>query len=189
MKNYSEERVLNILWDIYYKTTDGKILISYQDFCKEHKITNALFPVLVKHKALEATKVKTGKKGKCPYSYKWNTIKPNIYMTQKLIEELLKINKESGIKYRLKTKELKSELNDSCETKQKLNKEKITTTNQKVFNHFTQTFVDPSDPFNGQQLRPIDFTPTKEEKEENVLVKQQSTRKISILWGLIYIQW
>jgi len=107
MKRYSEEKFMTILWDIYTKTNNGLTMLGYKEFCKSHHITTIVFPTLVKHKVLERTKVKGLTRGKSTYSYKWNTIQPNIYMAKKLMDEIIKINKEGNEKYRLKIQQQK----------------------------------------------------------------------------------
>lgn len=201
MKRYTEERFMTILWDIYSKTANGSKMLGYKDFCKSHNVTTIVFPILVRHKVLERAKVKAISRGKSYYSYTWNTIQPNIYMAKKLMDEIIKINKEGNEKHQLKIKQQKLELLqqqqgtfETVKIKEEQLKvedlqEEIPSNNQKVFNHFTQTFVDPSEPFNGQQVGPFDLITPKEEKEENVSIKQETIRKISICWGLIYIQW
>jgi len=110
MKKYSEERFMTILWDIYTKTNNGLKMNGYKEFCKSHNVTTVVFPVLVKHKVLERTKVPGLGRGKSTYSYTWNTIQPNIYMAQKLMEEIIKINKEGNERHRLKIQQQKLEI-------------------------------------------------------------------------------
>jgi hypothetical protein len=219
MKNtYSKERFMSILWDLYYKTSNGNKMIGYKEFCLNHKVTNAIFPTLVKHKVLQVQKVEEGKtstKGKKCNSYTWVSIHPNVYMAEKLMESIIKFNKEANEKHKEKL-QLKKQENanhfEFCETE--INetgihiknnnvdvtydfvkevdseKEQILSSSYKVFNHLTQTYIDPNDPFYAGISNPVTLntSPVVSEKE-NVPVQQQSTRKISICWGLIYIQW
>jgi hypothetical protein len=197
MKRYTEERFMTILWDIYSKTNNGSKMLGYKEFCKSHNVTTIVFPILVRHKVLERKKVPGSGRGKSYFAYTWNTIQPNIYMAKKLMDEIIKINKEGNAKHQLKLKQQKlaeKRMIDAVEIKEEQLKvedsqEEVSIGNQKVFNHFTQTFVDPSEPFNGQQVGPFDLITPKEEKEENVSIKQKTIRKISICWGLINIQW
>lgn len=202
MKRYSEERFMTILWDIYSKTANGSKMLGYKDFCKSHNVTTIVFPILVRHKVLERAKVQAISRGKSCYSYTWNTIQPNIYMAKKLMDEIIKINKEGNEKHQLKIKQQKLELlqkqQGTFETveiqeeqvKVEDLKEENSSNSYKVFNHLTQTFIDPSDPFYAGISNPVTLStsPVVSEKEK-VILKKQSTRKISICWGLIYIQW
>jgi hypothetical protein len=202
MKRYTEERFMTILWDIYSKTANGSKMLGYKDFCKSHNVTTIVFPILVRHKVLERAKVKAVSRGKSYYSYIWNTIQPNIYMAKKLMDEIIKINKEGNEKHQLKIKQQKLELlqkqQGTFETveiqeeqvKVENLKEETSSSSYKVFNHLTQTFIDPNDPFYAGISNQVTLSssPVISEKED-VPVKQQSIRKISICWGLIYIQW
>lgn len=202
MKRYTEERFMTILWDIYSKTNNGSKMLGYKDFCKSHNITTILFPILVRHKVLERSKVQAVSRGKSYYSYTWNTIQPNIYMAKKLMDEIIKINKEGNEKHQLKIKQQKLELLQKQQgtfetveiTEEQVKVEDLqeekSSSSYKVFNHLTQTFIDPNDPFYAGISNPVTLgtSPVISEKE-NVILKKQSTRKISICWGLIYIQW
>jgi hypothetical protein len=198
MKRYTEERFMTILWDIYSKTNNGSKMLGYKEFCKSHNVTTIIFPILVKHKVLERTKVLGSGRGKSYFAYTWNTIQPNIYMAKKLMDEIIKINKEGNEKYRLKIQQQKLAEKGIVETveiteeqvKVEDLKEENSSSSYKVFNHLTQTFIDPNDPFYAGISNPVTLSssPVISEKED-VRVKQQSTRKISICWGLIYIQW
>jgi hypothetical protein len=202
MKRYTEERFMTILWDIYSKTNNGLKMLGYKEFCKSHNVTTIVFPILVKHKVLERSKVPGQGRGKSYFSYTWNTIQPNIYMAKKLMDEIIKINKEGNAKHQLKLKQQKLELlqkqQGTFETveiqeeqvKVENLKEETSSISYKVFNHLTQTFIDPNDPFNAGISNPVTLSssPVISEKED-LPIKQQSTRKISICWGLIYIQW
>jgi hypothetical protein len=53
---YSEERMMYILKDLHRRTINTQLLMKYGDYCKEHRITNALFPILVKHGILRSSK-------------------------------------------------------------------------------------------------------------------------------------
>jgi hypothetical protein len=219
MKNaYSKERFMSILWDLYYKTSNDNQMIGYKEFCLNHKVTNAIFPTLVKHKILEVKKVEEGKtstKGKKCHSYTWISIHPNVYMAEKLMESIVKFNKEANERHKEKL-QLKKQgnLNDVELSQTEINetetpvennhvnvtydfvkeaeaeKEQISNSTYKVYNHLTQTFENEYDPFNGQMSGPVTLSssPVISEKE-SVPVKQDSMRKISICWGLIYIQW
>ena len=99
---YSQERFMSILWDIYSKTNSDKSILKYGEFCKEHKITNSLFPILVKHGVLKYSKeIKEGKGKKCNV-YTWNSIPPNIHMADKLLEEIKKYAKAANDKLKEK---------------------------------------------------------------------------------------
>jgi len=199
MKRYTEERFMTILWDIYSKTNNGSKMLGYKEFCKSHNVTTILFPILVRHKVLERAKVQAVSRGKSYYSYTWNTIQPNIYMAKKLMDEIIKINKEGNAKHQLKLKQQKLAEKGIVETVETieeqlkvedLQEEETKISTHKVFNHLTQTFIDPNDPFYAGISNPVTLSssPVISEKED-VPVKQQSMRKISICWGLIYIQW
>jgi hypothetical protein len=198
MKRYTEERFMTILWDIYSKTANGSKMLGYKEFCKSHNVTTIVFPILVKHKVLEREKVPGLGRGKSYFSYTWNTIQPNIYMAKKLMDEIIKINKEGNAKHQLKLKQQKlaeKGIVEAIEIKEEQLKvedlqEEVSNGTHKVYNHFTQTFVDQSDPFNSRISNPVTLSssPVISEKEK-VILKKQSTRKISICWGLIYIQW
>lgn len=89
-----------ILWDLYRKTTNGETIIQYGEFCRNHQITNAMFPILVKHKVLHSEKLRGPGKGKKSNVYTWATIPPNIHMAKKLMDEIKKNSKEANEKYR-----------------------------------------------------------------------------------------
>jgi len=203
MKRYTEERFMTILWDIYSKTNNGSKMLGYKEFCKSHNVTTIVFPILVKHKVLERSKVPGQGRGKSYFSYTWNSIQPNIYMAKKLMDEIIKINKEGNAKHQLKLKQQKLELIqqkqetfEAVEIKEEqlkvedLQEEETKISTHKVFNHLTQTFIDPNDPFYAGISNPVTLSssPVISEKEK-VILKKQSTRKISICWGLINIQW
>lgn len=97
-KKYSEERFMAILWDLYQNTTNGKKIIRYCNFCKEHNITNNLFPVLIANKILVKEKVKLNVRGKHTYAFTWASIQPNIHMAKKLMEELMKKTQNDNAK-------------------------------------------------------------------------------------------
>jgi len=177
-------------------------MLGYKEFCKSHNVTTIVFPILVKHKVLEREKVPGLGRGKSYFAYTWNTIQPNIYMAKKLMDEIIKINKEGNAKHKLKLKQQKLELLqkqqgtfETVEIKEEQLKvedlqEEVSNGTHKVYNHFTQTFVDQSDPFNSGISNPVTLSssPVISEKED-LPIKQQSIRKISICWGLIYVQW
>ena len=189
---YSQERFMSILWDLYSKTNGEKSILKYGEFCKEHKITNSLFPILVKHGVLKYSKqTKEGKGKKCNV-YTWNSISPNIHMADKLLEEIKKYAKAANDK--LKEKKLEQQrleldhLTREPELKEDSNfktikpnyefKKEETQENQKfvMFNHFDSTEFDK---YTTSTVSP------------NVIKEdvKKKTKKISIFWGAILIQW
>jgi hypothetical protein len=193
MKRYSEERFMTILWDVYTKTNNGLKMHGYKEFCKSHNVTTVVFPILVRHKVLERTKVLGLGRGKSTYSYTWNTIQPNIYMAKKLMDEIIKINKEGNAKHQLKIKQQKLELQQQQGI---FEQTEISEEEWKVIKM-------PSSEVNCIQIE-SEVSDAKEQKsdaQEEVQVKVQQEvikevqpiskpqRVISIAFGLILIKW
>lgn len=210
---YSEERFMSILWDLYRKTTSGEKITKYSDFCKEHKVTNALFPILLKHKVLKGEKLKRDfARGKTPVAYTWHSIAPNIHMAKKLMEEIKKNNKEANIRYQKRMLEKReSELNTNSEN---YNDSKISWNESEHYEkasddvninpvyEMKQATIDTED-FNKYDIKiPVSETPfisnpvtlsTDAPKNENMRLsgnhKPKNQKSISIAWGLISIKW
>jgi hypothetical protein len=190
---YSQERLMSVLWDLYSKTINDKFILKYGIYCKEQEITNAMFPILVKNGILKYSKeMKEGKGKKCNV-YTWNSIPPNIHMANKLSEEIQRYAKIANQKSRdkkLEQQRLELELltgeptlrEDSNFKTFKQNyefkEEQETQEDHKfvMFNHLNPTEFD--------EFTTSTITP-KVIKEE---VKNK-TKKISIFWGAILIQW
>lgn len=197
---YSEERFMVILWDLYRKTTNGETIIQYGEFCRNHQITNAMFPILVKHKVLHSEKLRGPGKGKKSNVYTWATIPPNIHMAKKLMDEIKKNSKEANEKYR----ERKLNEKQLLELPQVPDYEVIDmqpTTMNPVY-EIKQGTVDAED-FKKYDIKiPMSETPfianpvtisTDPPKNENLSLsgmhKPKSQKSISIVWGLISIKW
>jgi len=190
---YSQERLMSVLWDLYSKTINDKFILKYGIYCKEQEITNSLFPILVKHGVLKYSKeMKEGKGKKCNV-YTWNSIPPNIHMANKLSEEIQRYAKIANQKSRdkkLEQQRLELELltgeptlrEDSnfktFKPNYEFKEEQETQEDHKfvMFNHLNPTEFD--------EFTTSTTTP-KIIKEE---VKNK-TKKISIFWGAILIQW
>lgn len=186
MKKYSEERFMTILWDIYTKTNNDSKMHGYKEFCKSHNVTVIVFPVLARHKVLERVKVPCLGRSKSHYSYTWNTIQPNIYMAKKLMDEIIKINKEGNEKHQLKIRQQKLELQQQQEIFETV---KISEEEWKVVEM-------PLSEVNFMQVE-SEVLDAKEQKQEEVKVQVQhevksvekKQRVISIAFGLILIKW
>jgi hypothetical protein len=190
---YSQERLMSVLWDLYSKTINDKFILKYGIYCKEQEITNAMFPILVKHGILKYSKeMKEGKGKKCNV-YTWNSIPPNIHMANKLSEEIqryAKIANQKSREKKLEQQRLELELltgepklrEDSnfktFKPNYEFKEEQETQEDHKfvMFNHLNPTEFD--------EFTTSTITP-KVIKEE---VKNK-TKKISIFWGAILIQW
>lgn len=205
---YSQERLMSILWNLYLRTIDGKSILKYGEFCKEHKVTNALFPILVKHGVLKYSKEVKETKGKRCNVYTWNSIQPNIHMADKLVLEIQKNNKIANQK--LKEKKLEQQrlefekLTSEPELKEDSNFKTIVPVYE-----ITQTTTDTADFFGaGPDLtkesyvvnvpkenfisNPVTIS-TDPPKNENMRLsgnhKPKNQKSISIMWGLISIKW
>ena len=190
---YSQERLMSILWDLYSKTINDKSISKYGEYCKEQEITNSMFPILVKHGVLKYSKENKEGKGKKCNVYTWNSIPPNVHMANKLSEEIQKYAKIANQKAKEKKleqqrleledlisePELKEDSNfKTIKPNYEFKEEQKTKEDHKfvVFNHLDPTEFD--------EFTTSTITP-KVIKEE---VKNK-TKKISIFWGAILIQW
>jgi hypothetical protein len=152
-----------------------------------------MFPILVKHGVLKFSKEKKEGQGKKCNVYTWNSIPPNIHMANKLSEEIQRYAKIANQKSRdkkLEQQRLELELltgeptlrEDSnfktFKPNYEFKEEQETQEDHKfvMFNHLNPTEFD--------EFTTSTTTP-KVIKEE---VKNK-TKKISIFWGAILIQW
>jgi len=189
---YSEERFMAILWDLYRKTTNGETIIQYGDFCRHHQVTNAMFPILVRHKVLQGEKLKDQGKGRRSSSYTWASIPPNIHMAKKLMDEIKKCSKEANDNYKerkLMEKQL-SEINELPENNivdmaqpQTINP--IYEMQQTPNVPLRQQIYDVSIPVQQTNANMVTLS-TDAPRVQNQGSKQKS---VSILWGLISIKW
>lgn len=190
---YSEERFMSILWDLYRNTTNGEVIVQYGEFCKHHQITNALFPILVRHKVLKTEKIKRQGKGKVSSEYSWASIPPNIHMAKKLMEEIKKSSKEANEKYRERKRQEKqaSELEQS----QKYDVVDMIPTPINPVYEIKEAIADAEDLKKYDIKIPMHETPfisnpvtlsTDPPATKKIETKQRS---ISIVWGLISIKW
>jgi len=198
---YTEERFMSILWALYSRTSHPHTVIKYGEFCKEYSISNSIFPILESHKVLKSEKVKISTRGKYAKQYVWNTIQPNIQMARKLMHEIQKYHKEANVRYKEKNETKKQEEFLSSFTESKIQQEeKIVNydyVNSDVYhdedelvlsiksnenNTFTTSTLDPS---NTTSLN--DSTTIKD--NSSLKIENKNVKKISILWGLILIQW
>lgn len=205
-EKYSEERFMSILWDLYRNTSKGASIIRYCNFCREHKITNNLFPILIENKILKKEKVKLNIRGKHTFSFTWESIPPNIHMAKKLMEELVKKQRQDNIKRKEKIAHHQHvELPELpvCEIIDKNSLKSIP-----VY-EITQSTADTADFFGaGPDLTkenyvvnvPISKTAISNNvtlssdtpKNENLRLsghKAKTQKSISIAWGLISIKW
>jgi hypothetical protein len=189
---YSEERFMAILWDLYRKTTNGETIIQYGDFCRHHQVTNAMFPILVRHKVLQGEKLKDQGKGRRSSSYTWASIPPNIHMAKKLMDEIKKCSKEANDNYKerkLMEKQL-LEINELPENNivdmaqpQTINP--IYEMQQTPNVPLRQQIYDVSIPVQQTNANMVTLS-TDAPRVQNQGSKQKS---VSILWGLISIKW
>lgn len=187
---YSEERFMSILWDLYRNTTNGETIIQYGEFCRQHQVTNAMFPILVKHKVLHKEKISRFGRGKLSNVYTWSSIQPNIHMANKLMEEIKKTSKEANQKHRerkLQEKLLEQQSQQPYEVVELQENTMI----QPVYEiketpnvDVTQTIYDVSVPV--EQPNNVVTLSTDATSTKKIEPKQKS---VSILWGLISIKW
>lgn len=188
---YSEERFMAILWDLYRKTTMGETIIQYGEFCRHHQVTNAMFPILVRHKVLQGEKLQGQGKGKKSSSYTWASIPPNIHMAKKLMDEIKKSSKEANEKYKEK-KLMEKQLLELPQVPEYEVIEMTPTTMNPVYEipktpnvATTQQIYDVSIP-----VQPAN-TNTVTSSTDAPIVKNEGGKQksVSILWGLISIKW
>ena len=189
---YSEERFMAILWDLYRKTTNGETIIQYGDFCRHHQVTNAMFPILVRHKVLHGEKLKDQGKGRRSSSYTWASIPPNIHMAKKLMDEIKKCSKEANDNYKerkLMEKQLLEihELpeNNIVDMAQPQTINPIYEMQQTPNVPLQQQIYDVSIPVQQTNANMVTLS-TDAPRVQNQGSKQKS---VSILWGLISIKW
>lgn len=190
---YSEERFMSILWDLYRNTTNGETIMQYGEFCRQHQVTNAMFPILVRHKVLHAEKISRVGRGKLSNVYTWASIQPNIHMAKKLMEEIKKNSKEANIKHKerkLQEKLLEQQSQQPYEVVEL--KEK---TGVNPVYEMKQATVDAEE-LNKYDIKiPMHETtfisnPVTLSTDPPAIKKVEATQKsISVLWGLISIKW
>lgn len=74
-------KTLNFLQDLYELTKNDYVYFPLKDFTEKHRISSIKSTMVIKNKIIVRRKIKeTGGR----YEYKWNTIKPNIKMAQKI---------------------------------------------------------------------------------------------------------
>ena len=93
--NAQQKRFLNSLNEVYDLTKDDYVHIALTNVIRKHKASNRL-PRLIAEEFLDI--MIQGRK----YYYKWKSIKPNLKMVDKGIEECKKINKETTLKSAIK---------------------------------------------------------------------------------------
>ena len=186
---YTEERFMAILWDLYRKTTNGETITQYGEFCRHHSVTNAIFPILVRHKVLKAEKINSERKGKKSNMYMWESIKPNIHMAKRLMDEIIKCAKEANEKHR----ERKLQEKQLLELPQVPEYEIIDippATMNPVYEIKQTPNVVPEHLIYDVQI-PIQQANTVTLSTDAPLVKKTggNQKSVSILWGLISIKW
>lgn len=211
---YSQERFMSILWNLYSRTINGKSILKYGEFCKEHEVTNSLFPILVKHGVLKYSKEMKEGKGKRCHVYTWNSIQPNIHMADKLMQEIQKNNKLANQKLKEKKLEQKrlefERLTSEPELKEDSNfktinpnfefkEEEETQEDHKfvMFNHldsteydeFTTSTIKPEENFISNPVTISTDPPKNENMRLSANHKPKNQKSISIMWGLISIKW
>ena len=190
---YSEERFMSILWDLYRNTTNAETIINYGEFCKQHSITNALFPILVHHKVLKAEKINSARKGKKSSMYTWVTIQPNIHMAKRLMDEIKKRAKDANEKHRERKLQEKQILELPQVPEYEIIDIEPTTINP-VY-EIKQGIVDAEDLKKYDIKIPVSETPfisnpvTLSTDAPSYKKNQPKQRSISIAWGLISIKW
>lgn len=205
-EKYSEERFLHILWDLYHNTSNGLTITRYCNFCRQHQITNNLFPVLLENKILKKEKVKLNIRGKHTFSFTWESIPPNMYMAKKLMEELMKKSKKDNANRKEKLAHQKLiELPELpvCEIIE-MNTSKINPVYE-----ITQSTTDTDDffgtstalnkenyvvnvPISNNAISNNVTLTSDTPKNENLRLsghKAKTQKSISIAWGLISIKW
>jgi hypothetical protein len=189
---YSEERFMAILWDLYRKTTNGETIIQYGDFCRHHQVTNAMFPILVRHKVLHGEKLKDQGKGRRSSSYTWASIPPNIHMAKKLMDEIKKCSKEANDNY----KERKLMEKQLLEIEQLPENNIVDMAQPQTINPIYEMQQTPNVP-SQQQIYDVSI-PVQQTNANMVTlstdaprVKNEASKQksVSILWGLISIKW
>jgi len=190
---YTEERFMSILWTLYERTSNGNSIVKYGHFCKEMNITNAIFPILETHKVLLSKQVSNfAGRGKMQNAYTWNTIQPNVHMARKLMDEIKKRNKIANAKHLEKVEMLKRQeelemlKTQEIEEQQKVNytyvePEAANENDHGGFNYNYDVF-DSSNTTSTNNITTL--------KDNSTLkVQNKNVKKVSILWGLILIQW
>jgi len=193
---YTEERFMSILWTIYERTSNGKYLANYNDFCKEMRVTNSLFPILESNRILKTTLNKSDfSRGKGTKLYVWNTIQPNIHMARKLMEEIKKYVKEANAKARAK-KANREEL-ELLQDKQ-LQQEQLQQEQKWVVIDMPETTIatpriETQTQFNApppQTIQnPFQTVTISSDQPLPQIKKEKNKKKFSIAWGLISIEW
>ena len=84
-------RTLNFLNEVYSLTNEKETYVSLNSLCKKHHLTPYNCATIVKCKLVSMTA--TGSNKNSLKYYKWDSIKPNIKMADKLLE----FNKKSRI--------------------------------------------------------------------------------------------
>jgi hypothetical protein len=88
-----EEKMLGFLNDLYAKTSNEHFIpINMFQLCRDHKVSGTTTTVMLNKKLIERRPVK-GVRGRSS-EYKWSTIKPNIRMASKLLDEMNKYQEE-----------------------------------------------------------------------------------------------
>lgn len=187
---YSEERFMAILWDLYRKTTMGETIIQYGEFCRHHQVTNAMFPILVRHKVLQGEKLKSQGKGKRSSSYTWASIPPNIHMAKKLMDEIKKSSKEANEKYKEKKLLEKQILELPQVPEYELVEMAKPQTMNPVYEIKENQNVVPEHLIYDVKI-PVQQANTVTLSTDAPLVKNAAGKQksVSILWGLISIKW
>lgn len=187
---YSEERFMSILWDLYRKTSNGETIMQYGEFCKEHQVTNAMFPILVRHKVLHAQKISRFGRGKLSNLYTWASISPNIHMAKRLMDEIKKSAKDANDKHRekkMQEKQLQEQGNQKYEVIDIMPApvNPVYEMKQTPNVDSTKQIYDVSVPFD----REVQNTVTLSSDAPHVPKTSSTQKSVCILWGLISIKW
>lgn len=204
---YTNERVLSILLEIYEMTKDTGYL-NLTGFLREKNISAAFGTVITKGGLL--VKLKDNRKNSVDSRslYKWNVDRPNIYTAQKTIALVREIHathtkkyKEKSVAEDLQNTTLQSEVVQEQITHQTLeqNIEQIEQIEQKVIDDKFEKYQKDLEFIVEQQAlwkeakksfyETSDETITRFPQEVTTEVQKPKERKISVLWGAILIKW
>lgn len=191
---YDSLRILEVLQDLHSKTSSGKSLKNYSSFCVEHRITKHLFTVLIKNGILINLK-EVRKKG--PSEYVWNTITPNVHMSNKLISAIYNYHVKLNSNFKNKKNQAPI-LSSSENSKENLfcapivhdaNNSKLYQISSEIENKSVSYITSKKDSSQNTTASSMPYYQSQTSLPVNSTFLNKNQRKISVFWGLILIQW
>lgn len=190
MKKYNDKKVLVVLQDLYEQTLTPKKM-SISQFFSEHKMGTTFGLILVHNKFLLRKPV-----GRHQYEYTWNGNRPNIYMAQKTIEKVQErrefiANSKEEKKTRIPAEEFVINTRQEQEVQATIPFNSQVAYEVEVANKVVSN-AEPVEHLDNLRVdAPIKNRRTQAEIHgaNTTTNKKIKTRKISILWGAISINW